>query len=132
MKNKSLGFWFAAAAGCLSLLTLILIFIYGGQGGQVASLVIVALVGAILCEASLLLGEKPWTDFTGIIGAVLLAFALMTVLHDGIWNIAEAMNGIRMIGIPELAGMNYTIAVVNLLAILAAVVTCFMRKSKEA
>ena len=116
MKNKSLGFWFAAAAGCLSLLTLILIFIYGGQGGQVASLV----------------GEKPWTDFTGIIGAVLLAFALMTVLHDGIWNIAEAMNGIRMIGIPELAGMNYTIAVVNLLAILAAVVTCFMRKSKEA
>ena len=42
------------------------------------------------------------------------------------------MNGIRMIGIPELAGMNYTIAVVNCLAIIAAVVTCFMRKSKKA
>ncbi len=56
----------------------------------------------------------------------------ITVFSDGIWNIAEAMNGIRMIGIPELAGMNYTIAAVNCLAIIAAVASCFMKKSKQA
>jgi len=130
MKNKTLGFWFAAAAACLALLTLILVFIYGGQGGQVASLVIVALVAAILCETSLLLGEKPWTDFTSIIGAVALAYVLMTVFSDGIWNIAEALNGIRMIGLPELAGMNYTLAGVNLVAVITAVAASFTRKSK--
>ena len=132
MKKKALGFWSAAAAACLALVTLIMVFIYGGQGGQVGSLVIVALIGAILCELSLLLGEKPWTDFTGIIGAALLAYALMQVIYDGIWNIAESLNGIQMFGIPALAGMNYAIAAVNCLAIIAAVVTCFMKKSKKA
>ncbi|MBR1780741.1 MAG: hypothetical protein IJ751_04980 [Oscillospiraceae bacterium] len=104
--------------------------VYGARGGQVNTLVIVALVAAFVCEASLFLGEKPWTDFTGIIGAVLLAFALMTVLSDGIWNIAESINGIQMVGRPELAGMNFTMAGVNLVAILAAILSCFTKKSK--
>ena len=132
MKKKSIGFYFAAITCILALVTLILLLVYGSRGGQVQPLVYAALIAAIVCEGLALLGEKPWTDFTSIIGTVALAYVCMTVFSDGIWNIAEAMNGIRMIGIPELAGMNYTIAAVNLLAILAAVVTCFMRKSKEA
>lgn len=130
MKNKAIGFYFACAAAVLSVVTLIMVLVYGGQGGQVNTLVIVALIAAILCEASLFFGEKIWTDFTGIIAAALLAFALMTVLSDGIWNIAEAVNGIKMVGLPELAGMNYAMAGVNLVAIVAAIVTCFTKKSK--
>ena len=100
------------------------------EAGAVNTLVIVALAAAIVCEASLFFGEKIWTDFTGIIAAALLAYALMRVLSDGIWNIAEAVNGIKMVGLPELAGMNYMMAGVNLLAILAAILTCFTKKSK--
>ena len=107
-----------------------MVLVYGGRGGQVNTLVIVALAAAIACEASLFFGEKIWTDFTGIIAAALLAYALMRVLSDGIWNIAEAVNGIKMVGLPELAGMNYMMAGVNLLAILAAILTCFTKKSK--
>lgn len=130
MKNKALGFWFACAAAVLAAVTLIVVLVYGGRGGQVNGLVIAALICAIVCEASLFFGEKPWTDFTGIIGAVLLAYALMTVLSDGIWNIAESINGIRMVGLPELAGMNYTIAGINLAAIITAILSCFTKKSK--
>ena len=130
MKNKALGFYFACLAAILAVVTLVMVLIYGGQGGQVNTLVIVALVAAVLCEASMFLGEKVWTDFTGIIAAALLAYALMTVLSDGIWNIAEAVNGIKMVGLPELAGMNYMMAGVNLAAILAAILTCFTKKSK--
>lgn len=130
MKNKALGFYFACLAAVLAVVTLVMVLVYGGRGGQVNTLVIVALAAAIVCEASLFFGEKIWTDFTGIIAAALLAYALMRVLSDGIWNIAEAVNGIKMVGLPELAGMNYMMAGVNLLAILAAILTCFTKKSK--
>lgn len=130
MKNKALGFYFACLTAILAVVTLVIVLVYGGKGGQVNTLVIVALVAAVLCEASMFLGEKVWTDFTGIIAAALLAYTLMRVLSDGIWNIAEAVNGMKMVGLPELAGMNYLLAGINLAAIVAAILTCFTKKSK--
>lgn len=130
MKNKAVGFFSACVTALLAVVTLVIVLVYKGQGGQVNPLVLVALVAAVLCEASMFLGEKVWTDFTGIIAAVLLAYALMTVLADGIWNIAESINGIKMVGMPELAGMNYIMAGINLVAIVTAIVTCFTKKSK--
>lgn len=130
MKNKAIGFYFACAAALLSVVTLIMLFVYNGRGGQVTGLMFAALVGAIVCEISLFFGEKVWTDFTGILSAVLLAYVLMSVLSAGIWNIAEAVNGIKMVGLPELAGMNIQMAVVNGVAMLAAILSCFTRKSK--
>lgn len=130
MKNKALGFYSACLTAVLAIVTLVMALVYAGRGGQAGPLVIAALVAAVLCEASLFFGEKIWTDFTGIIAAVLLAYALMTILSGGIWNIAEAINGIKMVGLPELAGMNYALIGVNLAGILTAIITCFTKKSK--
>ena len=130
MKNKSIGFWFAAVTCVLAVVTLIILLVYASRGGQVQPMVYVAAIAAILCEGLSCLGEKPWTDFTGIIGAVALAYVCMTVFSDGIWNIAEAMNGIKMVGLPELAGMNYTLAGVNIAAVITAIAASFMKKSK--
>ncbi len=130
MKNKALGFYSACLTAVLAIVTLVMALVYAGRGGQVGTLVIAALAAAVLCEASLFFGEKIWTDFTGIIAAVLLAYALMTILSGGIWNIAEAINGIKMVGLPELAGMNYALIGVNLAGILTAIITCFTKKSK--
>ena len=130
MKKKSIGFWFAAVTCILAIVTLILLLVYASKGGQVQPLVYAALIAAIVCEGLALLGEKPWTDFTSIIGAMALAYVCMTVFSDGIWNIAEAMNGIKMVGLPELAGMNYALAGVNIAAIVTAILASFTRKSK--
>ena len=130
MKNKALGFYSACLTAVLAIVTLVMALVYAGRGGQGGTLVIAALAAAVLCEASLFFGEKIWTDFTGIIAAVLLAYALMTILSGGIWNIAEAINGIKMVGLPELAGMNYALIGVNLAGILTAIITCFTKKSK--
>lgn len=127
MKNKTFGFFSAALTAILTFVTLVVVLVYGSNGGQVSTLVPVA---AVACEVSLLFGEKIWTDFTGILAAPLLAFTMMTVLSDGIWNIAEAVNGIKMVGMPELAGMNYALAGLNLAAIITAIITCFTQKSK--
>ena len=126
MKNKAFGFYTAALTLILTVATLVAVLIYGSKG----SLVPIPLGAAAVCEVSLLFGEKVWTDFTGIIAATLLAYAMMTVLSDGIWNIAEAFNGIKMVGVPELSGMNITMAVLNLVAIVTAIITNFAQKSK--
>ena len=94
MKNKAFGFYTAALTLILTVATLVAVLIYGSKGGVVNSLVPIALGAAAVCEVSLLFGEKVWTDFTGIIAAALLAYAMMTVLSDGIWNVAEAFNEI--------------------------------------
>lgn len=130
MKKFTIGFCLSAITCVLAVVTLVLLLSYGAQGGIVQTTVYAALAAAILCEAAALLGEKAWTDFTSIIGAVALAFVMMTVLADGIWNIAEAMNGIKMVGLPELAGMNYTLIGVNLAAIVTAIAASFTKKSK--
>ena len=130
MKKKSVGFYLAAITCILAVVTFILLIVYNSRGGIVQNTVWAAAVIAILCEAASFMGEKPWTDFTSIIGAVALAYVCMTVFSDGIWNIAEAMNGIKMVGLPELAGMNYTLAGVNIVAIITAIAASFTKKSK--
>ena len=132
MKKKGIGFYLAAITCVLAVVTLVLLLVYGSRGGAVQPAVYAALAVAILCEAAALLGEKPWTDFTSIIGAVALAYVCMTVLSDGIWNIAEALNGIKMVGHPELAGMNYMLIGVNAVAIITAIAASFSRKSRKA
>ena len=132
MKNKSIGGILAAIAGVLAIVTLIMLLIYSGQGIKVQSTVYVAMVAAILCEAAaFVLGETVWTDFTSVIACVCLAFALMTVLQDGVWNIAAFVNNIKMEGgTPELGGMNMSLIVVNAIAMIAAIAASFMKKSK--
>ncbi len=130
MKNKAIGFYFACLSAILTAVVLVLTLVYKGKGGQVNTLVIAALAGALVCLVSLFFGEKAWTDFTGIIAAALVAYAMMTVLSDGIWNISEAINGIKMVGIPELAGMNYAMFGLSLAAVILTVISCFTRKSK--
>lgn len=129
MKKFSIGFCLSAVTCVLAVVTLVLLLVYGAQGGIVQGTVYAALIVAIACEAVTYLGEKVWTDFTCIIAAIALAFTAMTVFADGIWNIAEAMNGIKMVGIPELAGMNYTLLGVNLAAVVTAIAACFNKKS---
>lgn len=132
MKNKAFGFYSAGLTAILAIATLVIALVYRSQGGTVDVLAIAALAGAIVCEAALLSGEHAWSDYVSIIPAALLAYAMMSILQDGIWNIAEAVNGIKMVGKPELMSLNVTMAIVNLIAIITAVVTSFASKSKQA
>lgn len=128
MKKTTVGKCLSAITCILAVVTFIMLSIYGSRGGIVQTTAYAALVIAIVCEAAALLGEKVWTDFTSIVGAVALSFVLMRVFADGIWNIAEAMNGIKMVGLPELAGMNYQLAGVNLAAVVTAIAASFVKK----
>lgn len=130
--KKTIGFYASVLAALLGVVSLVIMFIYKGKGGIVDGTAIIAMIAAILLEAASFFGEKPWTDFTAIGGAAALAYGLIKVLGDGIWNIAESINGIKMVGLPELAGMNYAMAGAQLAAILLAIIACFNRKSREA
>lgn len=128
MKKMTVGKCLSAITCILGVITFILLAVYGSKGGIVQTTVYVALAAAILCEAAALLGEKSFTDFTGIVASAALAFVTMQVFSDGIWNIAEAMSGIRMVGLPELAGTNYLLAALGVVSIITSVVANFLKK----
>ena|GEM_PF-236263 len=129
-KKKAIGFWFSLITAILAVACLVVMMNYRNRGGIVNEYAIYAIGAAIVCEVLSFFGEHFWTDFTAIIGAALLAFTCMSVLGDGVWNIAESINGIRMVGLPELAPMNYTMAELNGAAILTAILAAFTKKSK--
>ena len=129
--KKSTGFYTSVLAALLGIVSLVLMFMYRAQGGAVDNTAVIAMIAAILLEAASFFGEKPWTDFTAVGGAAALSYGMMKVLGDGLWNIAESINGIKMVGLPELAGMNYAMADLQMAAILLALIACFSRKSKE-
>lgn len=128
MKKLTAGKLLSAVTCALSVVTFVMLLVYSSKGGIVSNTAYAALAAALVCEAAALFGERTWTDFVSIIGAAALAFVMMRVFSDGIWNIAEAMNGIKMVGIPELAGMNYQLAGVNLAAVVTAVAASFLKK----
>ena len=130
MKKKSFGFYASVITALLAAAALVVTILYRNRGGIVADYAVYALIAAIVCEAASFFGEKPWTDFTAVAGVALITYAFMRVLGDGIWNIAEAINGIKMVGLPELAGLNYAMAGLEIAAILLALLACFTRKSK--
>ena len=130
MNKKAFGFYASVLTAILAAAALVVTLLYRSRGGIVADYAVYALAAVIVCEFLSFFGEKPWTDFTSIAGVALLTYAFMRVLGDGIWNIAEAINGIKMVGLPELADMNYLMAGLELAGILLALLACFTKKSK--
>lgn len=127
--KKSLGFYFAIASAALAAVGLAVFFVYTGNGGAADTTVIAATIAAIVCEALLLTGEKVYTDFVGVIGAVLLAVAMSLTVIGGLGNIADQYQGIVMFGKPELATFNYAMLGIYLASIIAAIGACFSKKS---
>lgn len=127
--KKSLGFYYAIASAALAAVGLAVFFVYTGSGGASNTVVIAATIAAIVCEVLLLTGEKVYSDFVGVIGAVLLAVAMSLTVIGGLGNIADQYQGIVMFGKPELANLNYAMFGIYLVSIIAAIGACFSKKS---
>lgn len=128
--KKGLGFYYALVSAVLAAVGLVMYFGYTSKGGESSAVVIAATIVAIICEVSMLFGEKAYTDFAGIIGAVLLALAMMITLDGGIGNITDQVNGIVMFGDAALANTNFMMIIISLLSIIASICACFSKKSK--
>ena len=109
--KKSLGFYFALVSAVLAAVGLIVFFVYTGNGGEMNTVVIAATIAGILCEAALMMGEKSYTDYLGIAGAVLLAVAMTYSVTGGLGNIADQFQGIVMFGKAELANLNFAMLI---------------------
>lgn len=128
--KKSLGFYYALASAALAVVALVVFFMYTGNGGEMNTVVIACTIAAIVCEVLLLVGEKVYSDFIGIIGAVLLAVAMTYTVIGGLGNIADQYQGIVMFGKAELANLNYAMFGIYMVSIIAAIGACFSKKSK--
>ena len=128
--KKTLGFYSALVSAVLAVVGLIVFFVYTSQGGATSTIVIAATIAALVCEGILLTGEKVYTDFVAVAGAVLLAVAMTYTVTGGLGNIADQFQGIVMFGKADLANLNYAMLIIYGVSVIAAIVACFSKKSK--
>lgn len=128
--KKSLGFYFALASAAMAAVGMIVFFVYVANGGELNSTVIAATIAGIACEVILLAGEKVYSDFVGVIGAVLLAVAMTYSVIGGLGNMADQFQGIVMFGKAELATLNYAMLGIYMVSIIAAIGACFSKKAR--
>lgn len=123
LKNKTIAYWIGCAA---ALVGLIVFGVYKSRAGEGTGWIFALLIIGILAQVALFFYDGKFGDFIAVVPPVLYVLSLALGLSGGVGNIADAVSNIVMFGLPELAPLNYAIAVILGIATVAAIVPCFM------
>ena len=130
--KKSVGFYFALVAAVVALVGLIMFAVYNGQGGEKNAWVVVTLILGIALELVLFFYDGKFGDLIATIPSILFAVAMCLTILGGYGNIADHIEGdIVMWGNWQLANLNIAMVVVLMIAIVASVVSCFLKREKD-
>lgn len=130
--KKAVGFYLALASAAIALVGLIIFFAYSAQLGFTNGWVVTLLIVGILLELSLFYPNEKITLYVAILPSILFSIALGLMLNDGVGNIVDALQGIIMFGNKALAGLNYTMAAIFLIAAIVSTVSVFFKTDKVA
>lgn len=130
--KKTVGFYLALGAAVVALVGLIMFAVYNGQGGEKNAWVVVTLLLGIAIELVLFFYDGKFGDLIAAVLSILFAVAMCLTIKGGYGNIADHIEGdIVMWGKWQLAGLNIAMAVTLVVAIVASVVSCFVKREKE-
>lgn len=130
LKNKTIAYWIGCAAALVALVGLIVFCVYKSRAGEGTGWIFALLIIGILAQVALFFYDGKFGDFIAVVPPVLYVLSLALGLSGGVGNIADAVSNIVMFGLPELAPLNYAIAVILGIATVAAIVPCFMSRER--
>lgn len=132
LKKKSVGYFLGLFASLISLISLIIFFVYAGKNNSTSVSCILFLIIGILLQLSMFFTDEKISDILSVFVPICYMVGLAEELHTGIGNIVDSIQGIVMFGNSSLVGFNYTLAVLLLVSTILAIVQIFMKKTKEA
>ena len=132
IQEKKIGYWLGLVACVLALIGLIVFIVYSGQNATTSTWLYVLVIVGILAQIGMFFLKDPLVDFVGMIPPIAYMVGFGESLHTGIGNLVDSLQGIHMFGNSALVGLNYTMAVIFLLASLLALVAAFLPKGKKA
>ena len=131
LKSKTIGYWLMSVATLAAIVGIVLFAVYKNRGGEgIPAIFAFAAIG-IACQVILFFYDGKFGALFAIAAVVMYALALGFNLSGGVGNITDNVLGIVIYGHPELAVMNYAMAVVFGIGMLLSAVGCFMNRQKE-
>lgn len=131
LKSKTIGYWLMSVAIPAAIVGIVLFAVYKNRGGEgIPAIFAFAAIG-IACQVILFFYDGKFGALFAIAAVVMYALALGFNLSGGVGNITDNVLGIVIYGHPELAVMNYAMAVVFGIGMLLSAVGCFMNRQKE-
>lgn len=131
LKSKTIGYWLMSIAILAAIVGIVLFAVYKNRGGEgIPAIFAFAAIG-IACQVILFFYDGKFGALFAIAAVVMYALALGFNLSGGVGNITDNVLGIVIYGHPELAVMNYAMAVVFGIGMLLSAVGCFMNRQKE-
>ena len=131
LKSKTIGYWLMCVAILAAIVGIVLFAVYKNRGGEgIPAIFAFAAIG-IACQVILFFYDGKFGALFAIAAVVMYALALGFNLSGGVGNITDNVLGIVIYGHPELAVMNYAMAVVFGIGMLLSAVGCFMNRQKE-
>lgn len=131
LKSKTIGYWLMSVAILAAIVGIVLFAVYKNRGGEgIPAIFAFASIG-IACQVILFFYDGKFGALFAIAAVVMYALALGFNLSGGVGNITDNVLGIVIYGHPELAVMNYAMAVVFGIGMLLSAVGCFMNRQKE-
>ena len=131
LKSKTIGDWLRGVAILAAIVGFVLFAVYKNRGGEgIPAIFAFAAIG-IACQVILFFYDGKFGALFAIAAVVMYALALGFNLSGGVGNITDNVLGIVIYGHPELAVMNYAMAVVFGIGMLLSAVGCFMNRQKE-
>ena len=131
LKSKTIGYWLMSVAILAAIIGIVLFAVYKNRGGEgIPAIFAFAAIG-IACQVILFFYDGKFGALFAIAAVVMYALALGFNLSGGVGNITDNVLGIVIYGHPELAVMNYAMAVVFGIGMLLPAVGCFMNRQKE-
>lgn len=128
-QNRTFGFWLNLAGGILALIGVVLYALYAADTGSSNVWVYAGLVAAAAASAAGLVIDN---DLLAIAAPVFAAISLCAFITDSVYTFVGYFFGLAMFGDVSKIGAIMQICVVAGIAMLALLVSSFMRKNKTA
>ncbi len=126
-QNRTIGFWLDLAGIILALVGLVLYILYAKDTGSRDIRVYVGLIAAVIAGAAGLVTDN---DLLAIVAPTLSAVSLCAFIMDSVYTFVGYFFGLAMFGDVSKIGSILRVCVVVALAMLALLISSFMRKDK--
>lgn len=131
LRGKGKMSYVSLISGGLCLLDLIIYTIYGAVYDYFDIVAFLALLLAGLCCIGYMLGTSGHTEWLNLLAVLLLSLSLCLIFLNSIYVWADRVNNITMYGSRGTLAPVITILAINLVSLVAELVTCFCVRKEE-
>lgn len=131
LKQKGLGYYFAAAAALLGVILTVMYLIFGLSSSTFSAGIFICLLFAALAGVAAVFYEGFLTDFLVLGMGVLFAVSLGLLIGNSVGDFTEFLTPVGMYGDAANMPMRFVLAALLGIGIIVDILGCFLSRKKK-